>query len=73
MKIKQLGNSDLKISEIGLGTWAIGGGDWVWVGGIKVKKILFYQFWKDWKPESIGLILLMLMVLEWRKLLLVKL
>lgn len=28
MKIKQLGNSDLKISEIGLGTWAIGGGDW---------------------------------------------
>lgn len=28
MKQNQLGNSDLLLSEIGLGTWAIGGGDW---------------------------------------------
>ena len=28
MKKKQLGNSDLILSEIGLGTWAIGGGEW---------------------------------------------
>ncbi|MDG0965407.1 MAG: aldo/keto reductase [Opitutales bacterium] len=28
MKHNQLGNSDLLLSEIGLGTWAIGGGDW---------------------------------------------
>ena len=28
MKKNKLGNSDLMLSEIGLGTWAIGGGDW---------------------------------------------
>ena len=28
MKKNRLGNSDLTLSEIGLGTWAIGGGDW---------------------------------------------
>lgn len=28
MLMRQLGNSDLKLSVIGLGTWAIGGGDW---------------------------------------------
>lgn len=28
MKKNQLGNSDLILTEIGLGTWAIGGGDW---------------------------------------------
>ena len=28
MKQNQLGNSDLLLSDIGLGTWAIGGGDW---------------------------------------------
>ena len=28
MKKNQLGESDLELSEIGLGTWAIGGGDW---------------------------------------------
>ncbi len=28
MKTKRLGNSDLKITRIGLGTWAIGGGGW---------------------------------------------
>ena len=28
MKKNQLGNSDLILSEIGLGTWAIGGGEW---------------------------------------------
>ena len=28
MKFKELGNSDLVLSRIGLGTWAIGGGEW---------------------------------------------
>ncbi len=28
MKFKELGNSDLVLSQIGLGTWAIGGGEW---------------------------------------------
>ncbi len=28
MKRNQLGNTDLLLTEIGLGTWAIGGGDW---------------------------------------------
>ena len=28
MKYRKLGNSEHELSEIGLGTWAIGGGDW---------------------------------------------
>ena len=28
MRFRKLGNSNLLLSEIGLGTWAIGGGDW---------------------------------------------
>lgn len=28
MRYRKLGNSELKLSEIGLGTWAMGGGDW---------------------------------------------
>jgi aryl-alcohol dehydrogenase-like predicted oxidoreductase len=28
MKLKKLGNSNLELSPIGFGTWAIGGGDW---------------------------------------------
>ena len=28
MKLNKLGNSDLLLSQIGMGTWAIGGGDW---------------------------------------------
>ncbi len=28
MQYRQLGNSDLKLSTIGFGSWAIGGGDW---------------------------------------------
>jgi aryl-alcohol dehydrogenase-like predicted oxidoreductase len=28
LKTKRLGNTDLEITRIGLGTWAIGGGDW---------------------------------------------
>ena len=28
MQTKQLGNTDLKLTRIGLGTWAIGGGNW---------------------------------------------
>ena len=28
MLTRQLGNSDLALTTVGLGTWAIGGGDW---------------------------------------------
>ena len=28
MQYRQLGRSDLKLSTIGFGSWAIGGGDW---------------------------------------------
>lgn len=28
MQIRKLGNSELKVSAVGLGTWAIGGGPW---------------------------------------------
>ena len=28
MRKNKLGDSDLMLTEIGLGTWAIGGGDW---------------------------------------------
>lgn len=28
MQTRQLGNSDLQLTTVGLGTWAIGGGDW---------------------------------------------
>lgn len=28
MRYRKLGNSDHRLSEVGLGTWAIGGGDW---------------------------------------------
>ena len=28
MNMKKLGNSDLEITALGLGTWAIGGGGW---------------------------------------------
>ncbi len=28
MQYRQLGQSDLKLSTIGFGSWAIGGGDW---------------------------------------------
>jgi aryl-alcohol dehydrogenase-like predicted oxidoreductase len=33
MDKKQLGNSDLKLSPIGFGAWAIGGGDWAFSWG----------------------------------------
>lgn len=33
METKQLGNTDLKISRIGFGAWAIGGGDWAFAWG----------------------------------------
>lgn len=33
MKTKQLGNTDLEISLIGFGAWAIGGGDWAYAWG----------------------------------------
>ena len=33
MKTRQLGNSDLEITPIGIGAWAMGGGDWVFSWG----------------------------------------
>lgn len=33
MKTKQLGNTDLHLTRIGLGTWAIGGGNWKFAWG----------------------------------------
>lgn len=33
MKLKKLGWTDLELSRIGLGTWAIGGGDWEFAWG----------------------------------------
>ncbi len=33
MQTKQLGNSDLKITPIGLGAWAMGGSGWQWSWG----------------------------------------
>lgn len=33
MNKKQLGNSDLQLSPIGFGAWAIGGGDWAFSWG----------------------------------------
>ncbi|HEV2113302.1 MAG TPA: aldo/keto reductase, partial [Terriglobales bacterium] len=33
MQTRQLGNSDLKITPIGVGAWAMGGGDWAFSWG----------------------------------------
>ena len=33
MQTRQLGNSDLRITSIGIGAWAMGGGDWVMAWG----------------------------------------
>jgi aryl-alcohol dehydrogenase-like predicted oxidoreductase len=33
MNVKQLGNSDLYITPIGIGAWAMGGGNWEWSWG----------------------------------------
>src|SRR5580692_7786280 len=33
MRTKRLGNSDLEISPIGIGAWAMGGGGWQWSWG----------------------------------------
>src|SRR4051794_30890651 len=33
MKTKQLGNSDLNITPLGIGAWAMGGGDWAFAWG----------------------------------------
>ncbi len=33
LSLRTLGNSDLKITPIGFGAWAIGGGDWVYAWG----------------------------------------
>ena len=33
METRQLGNSDLYLTPIGLGTWAMGGGDWLYGWG----------------------------------------
>lgn len=46
MKYKQLGNSDLKLSNIGLGTWAIGGGGWTYAWGAQDRKESTYTIQK---------------------------
>src|SRR5439155_21743875 len=33
MKTKQLGNSDMNLTPIGVGAWAMGGGDWAFAWG----------------------------------------
>ena len=33
MRTRQLGNSDLQITPIGIGAWAMGGGDWAFSWG----------------------------------------
>ncbi len=33
MQTRQLGNSDLNITPIGIGAWAMGGGDWAFAWG----------------------------------------
>ena len=33
MQTRKLGNSDLMISPVGFGAWAIGGGDWAFAWG----------------------------------------
>jgi len=33
MQTKRLGNTDLHFTRIGLGTWAMGGGDWAFSWG----------------------------------------
>src|SRR5207245_9434827 len=33
MQTKQLGNSDMKLTPIGVGAWAMGGGDWAFAWG----------------------------------------
>lgn len=38
MKTRQLGKTDLYLTEIGLGTWAIGGGDWQYGWDPQAKK-----------------------------------
>ena len=38
MQTKQLGNSDLEITPIGVGAWAIGGGDWAFGWGAQDDK-----------------------------------
>jgi aryl-alcohol dehydrogenase-like predicted oxidoreductase len=38
MKTRHLGNSDLEITPIGIGAWAMGGGDWAFSWGRQVDK-----------------------------------
>lgn len=33
LKVRQLGNTDMHITSVGFGAWAIGGGDWVYAWG----------------------------------------
>jgi len=44
MKTKQLGNSDLFITPVGFGAWAIGGGGWEFAWGEQ----------DDWDSKGVG-------------------
>ena len=68
MKKNQLGNSDLNLSEIGLGTWAIGGGDWGMGWGAQDEHDSIASILEGLSRGSIGLIQHTLMGLESQKL-----
>lgn len=53
MKIRQLGFSDLHLTTIGLGAWAIGG-DWAYGWGLRTMHIRSAQSGMPWKRGSTG-------------------
>jgi aryl-alcohol dehydrogenase-like predicted oxidoreductase len=51
MNLRQLGNSDLHITPIGIGAWAMGGGQWEWSWVPKTIPIPCMQFMKASKAD----------------------
>ena len=47
MKTRKLGNSPLHLTPVGLGTWAIGGGDWKAVRNGPQAKVEIYDLKAD--------------------------